>query len=141
MFKNRSDFYMNYENCLERLKREFIQHGRLVVAFDFDNTVFDFHNEGHSYDEIIALLNRWRDYAYFICFSASTPDRYPLMKRYMFENMIPYDTINEGIEGLPNGEVKPYYNILLDDRAGLMESYSLLYDLIGDIENEAITSL
>ena len=43
------DFY-------ERLKQDYLVHKSLFVAFDYDNTVFDYHNQGINYDEIIGLL-------------------------------------------------------------------------------------
>ena len=38
--------------------------------------------------------------------------------------------LSSWFEGMPNGNAKPYYNILLDDRAGLETSYRLLEDLL-----------
>ncbi len=43
------DFY-------NRLKQDYLVHKSLFVAFDYDNTVFDFHNQGINYDEIIEIL-------------------------------------------------------------------------------------
>ena len=42
------DFY-------ERLKKDYQQHKSIFVAYDYDNTVFDYHNQGISYIKIIYL--------------------------------------------------------------------------------------
>ncbi len=43
------DFY-------ERLRKDYLEHKSLFVAYDYDNTVFDYHNQGIKYDKIIELL-------------------------------------------------------------------------------------
>ena len=50
------DYYLDEENAYQRLLNEYQQYGSLVVAFDFDNTVYDFHQQGHSYQDVICLL-------------------------------------------------------------------------------------
>ena len=46
----------NQQACLERLKNEYDKYGKLIVAFDFDNTIYDFHKNGGDYSEVIDLL-------------------------------------------------------------------------------------
>jgi hypothetical protein len=43
------DFYLNPENSKNRLIEEYKTHGSLVVAFDFDDTVYDFHKKRRLY--------------------------------------------------------------------------------------------
>jgi len=122
-----SDFYMEWRNAVRRLVKEWNQHGKIVIAYDFDNTVFDYHNEGHKYDYIINVLRKCKEFgAHLVVFTASPEERYDFIKEYLTENDIPYDSINENpIDGLPEGR-KLYYNILLDDRAGLGEAVMTL---------------
>ena len=35
-----------------RLEEELDTYGKLVIGFDFDNTIFDFHNNGGHYSDI-----------------------------------------------------------------------------------------
>lgn len=44
----------NQQACLDRLKGEYDKYGKLIVAFD--NTIYDFHNNGGDYSEVIELL-------------------------------------------------------------------------------------
>lgn len=129
------DFYLNEQNVYNRLEKEYKQFGKIIIAYDFDDTVHDFHKLGHKYDEIINLLKRWKEYAYFIVYTASKEERYNSIKEYLNSYNIPFDEINENIKlkNIPQGK-KLYYNILLDDRAGLKESYEVLKKLINKIE-------
>lgn len=127
------DPYLNEDRVHDRLVKEFNEHGELIIAYDFDNTISDPRNEGHTYNRIIDLLRRWRGKAKFICFTCRTTDRYVGVMEYLIKNDIPVDRINCGFEGVPNGEHKPYYNAFLDDRSGLCETYNVLNKVLNTI--------
>lgn len=131
-----NDPYLDQDTVYERLLREYREHKSLIIAFDYDDTVFDFHSKGRTYTHVMEALRRWKDKAKFICFTGNTPDKYVDIMKYLLANNIPVDRINEGFEGLPNGTHKPYYNILLDDRAGLSEAYNVLNRVYFTIERE-----
>ena len=134
-----NDHYLCYGNYYGRLKDELNKYGKLVVAYDFDDTVYDFHNKGRSYTNIIELLRRLKnlDIAYLVVYTCSEKERYEEIKNYLIENNIPFDSINElpdEIKGkVPSGN-KLYYNVLLDDRAGLDMPYNALSTLCLNIE-------
>lgn len=126
---------LNY-NFYERLKNDYKTHKRLFVAFDFDNTVFDYHNQGIDYIEIIELLRLCKELDFIlILFTASEGQGLENAKSYLQKKDIPYDLINEN--PIKNTR-KPYYNILLDDRAGLKEAYTHLKKLTDEIRNQKI---
>ena len=133
------DFYLNTENTYERLKQEYYKYGKLVVAVDFDDTIYDFHNKGRKYNCVISLLKKIKPYAYIVIFSASSKERYGEIKEYCSRIGLTIDSINENIAGLnlPKGK-KIYYNILLDDRAGLKESYDILNKLYRKIHSNSL---
>jgi hydroxymethylpyrimidine pyrophosphatase-like HAD family hydrolase len=107
-----------------RLIKEWEQHGKLIVAYDFDGTVHDYHKEGNKYDQVIELLRECKKLGcYLIVFSTSEPERHDFIKNYLDRWDIPYDAVNENMPGLPFKGGKIYYNILLDDRAGLESAY------------------
>lgn len=127
------DYFLNSQNTYKRLMDEFVAHGKLIIAYDFDDTVFDYHNRGESYENVINLLRRLRPYANFIVFTACPKEKEGKIISYLKENKVPYDTINEDI--IPKfGGRKVYYNLLLDDRAGLREVYDLLIRFLDDVE-------
>jgi hypothetical protein len=62
------DFYLNPENSKNRLIEEYKTHGSLVVAFDFDDTVYDFHKKRRLYNDVIDLLKKLKSInCYLIC--------------------------------------------------------------------------
>jgi hypothetical protein len=112
--------FMQPWNVLNRLIKEWKEHGELIIAYDFDNTVYDYHKEGHNYHEVIQLLRECKEYgAYLIVFTAAEDERHDFVKNFLGINDIPWDAINKNKPGLPFKGRKIYYNVLLDDRAGL----------------------
>ena len=129
------DKYLTHVSVVDRLVEEWTTHrDKFIIAFDYDDTVFDYNKSGHTYDKVIGLLHRCQNIgAYFICFSCSQPQRYPEMREYLDSRNIPVDTINgDGPHATRTDDRKPQFNILLDDRAGLSESVFIL-DTVCDI--------
>jgi hypothetical protein len=127
MLDKNMDPYLNDLNCAKRLVTEWVKHKSIIIAYDYDNTVFDYHGLGYKFDGIISILRECKEYeAKFIVFSCSPTERHGEMKDYLNENNIPFDKINENIIELHGGEGKLFYNILLDDRAGLKTAITIL---------------
>lgn len=138
MEKYINDPFVNKENAKMRLRSEFKKYGKLIIAFDFDYTVHNYRQEDtYTYDTVIALLREWRPYAHFIVFTASPEERYPCIEQYLNQNSIPFDKINEDILER-NYTRKIYYNVFLDDRAGLGETVEILSELLDEIKNGAL---
>lgn len=131
---NFPDHYLQPEASFQRLLDEYRRYGSLVVAFDFDNTVFDFHGKGHSYPTVIDLLRRLNQAGcYLICFTAS--ENLAFVRAYLTEKGIPFHSINENppfFTGPPSSKI--YYNVLLDDRAGLRQVFDELTRLLSYLE-------
>lgn len=126
----------NEETCINRLLKEYSKHNKLIIAFDFDNTIFDFHNNGGDYSEVIELLKDCSDMNMTMVLFTCDDDNDILKDKVEFcnKNEIWVDYINES--PVYNTK-KPYYNILLDDRAGLNEAYSILYKVINVIKENS----
>jgi hydroxymethylpyrimidine pyrophosphatase-like HAD family hydrolase len=122
--ENYTHHYLNPNNVVERLVIEWKKYGKLVIAYDFDNTVYDYHKQGHIYDEVIQLLREChKQGAFLTVFTACADEKFPWIKEFLTENNIPFDAINESPDYIPFSGRKIYYNILLDDRAGLQSAY------------------
>ena len=64
------DYYLNSDNSFERLLDEYQKYKTLVVAFDFDDTVYDFHKKGRLYSDVINLLRALKEInCYLICWT------------------------------------------------------------------------
>lgn len=125
----------NQQACLERLKNEYNKYGKLIVAFDFDNTIYDFHKNEGDYSEVIDLLKECIKLEFdLILFTVDEdPDKVSEKVRWLVSNDLwsyksSHFFVNTG--PLFSGSRKPYYNILLDDRAGLEESYNILKQVV-----------
>jgi hydroxymethylpyrimidine pyrophosphatase-like HAD family hydrolase len=128
------DPYLHNNICIDRLIQEHKKYGRLIVAYDFDSTVYDYHKQGYKYDRVIELLRVCRQLGfYLIVFTCNNGDRYAEMINYLNENKIPFDSINKNADFVPFKNNKIYYNILLDDRAGLASAYQQLNAVVDHI--------
>lgn len=126
-------FEFDYYN---RLREDYLTHGSLFVAFDYDNTVSDYHSKGINYQKIIDLLKNCKSFGFtMILFTANEGEKLQNVTDDLNNREIPFDYINEN--PIQNTR-KPYYNILLDDRAGLQEAYSQLKKLVDEIRDKKI---
>lgn len=125
------DYFLDDSNIITRLVNEWNKHGELIIAYDYDSTVFDYGDKGRKFNDVISLLQKCKMVgAKFIVFTCCGEEKYESIKKYLINNNIPFDKINENIEGLDFGGRKIYYNILLDDRAGLSSAYNCLLKAI-----------
>lgn len=45
--------FFNTREAAKRLAAEWREHGKIIISLDFDGTVYDFHNRGDQYSEVI----------------------------------------------------------------------------------------
>ena len=129
--------YFNANNCTIRLLDDYKRHGNLIVAFDFDNTIYDYHEIGCTFNDVICLLKECSELGFtMVLFTANEEkEKLDFCKEYCLKNGIRVDYINES----PIMKTrKPYYNILLDDRAGLESAYKTLKAVVSNIKSEYI---
>ncbi len=127
--------FLNDTACVFRLVDEHKKYGKIVVAYDFDNTIFDYHSKGHDYSELIEIIKVAHNIGcYLICFTAEKDEE--VVSSFLINNQIPYDSINENPPFFKSDARKIYFNLLLDDRAGLSSAYNQLKDFIHIIINK-----
>lgn len=123
----KDDHFHHEINVVDRLVDEWRKHGKLIIAYDFDGTVHDFHKKGHTYTKTIALIRRCREIgAHLIVYTCRPKEQHDEVIKYLNENDIPFDKVNEDMDFITFGGGKIYYNHLLDDRAGLPSAYRTL---------------
>lgn len=128
--------HFNATNSTIRLINDYRKHGNLIVAFDFDNTIFNYHNvEGRYFFDVPNLLTECSKLGFImVLFTCNEDeDKLSLIRDYCSNSGIRIDYINES--PVMNTR-KPYYNILLDDRAGLEEAYGILKFVVETIKEE-----
>lgn len=131
------DYYLSEENCYQRLKSEFQKYGKLIFCVDFDDTIYDFHKLGRSYDDIINLLHRWEKYSKVVILTGNGDDKYDVIEKYLSEKQITYRGINCD-SSVSFGGRKTYGNVYIDDRGGLPSVYRILNRLITEIEEGTV---
>lgn len=132
------DRFINYVRCSDRLIKVYEEHGQIILACDFDHTIFDWNGVGDTYPTVEQLLKDVRPYAKIIIYTCRPKKQYGMIKEYMESRGLPYDTINEPIVRLADddGGSKLYYNHLLDDKAGLYSAVVILRDFINMIKRK-----
>jgi len=107
---------------VERLVNEWIQYDKIVLAVDFDDTIFHWRHTSKARCAEILDLVKWCQTvgAYIMIHTSSDKDRYDEIREYCASKGLKIDTINSNPILLPFGrEGKPYYNWQLCDRSGL----------------------
>ena len=132
------DFYLYEENCYQRLEDEFKKYGKLIFCVDFDDTIYDFHKLGRTYDYVIKLLKRWEPYSEVIIFTGNGEENYPMIEEYLNQIGLKYRGINCDSSVVVGGR-KVYANVYIDDRGGLPTVYDILSKLINKIEIGEVT--
>lgn len=125
--------YYTTRACVDRLITEYRKHPKLIIAVDHDDTVFDFHKKGYNYITVISLVRKCKELGFYITVFTGTPAEKWCEIHDYWDNVlkIPFDSINRNPISLPFGnDGKIYYNILLDDRAGLGQSVEILTELV-----------
>ena len=131
------DFYLNPANSSNRLIEEYKKYGTLVVAFDFDDTVYDFHKKGRIYNDVIQLLQELKAMnCYLICWTGQEDEDF--VRTYLHENKIPFDAFNENPPFHKSTSKKVYANAYLDDRAGLKQVFDELKNLVLSVKTKSI---
>jgi hydroxymethylpyrimidine pyrophosphatase-like HAD family hydrolase len=129
------DFYLNTDNSSQRLLEEYRKYGTLVVAFDFDDTVYDFHKKGRLYKNVIKLLQDLKSInCYLICWTGQENEEF--VKGYLNEKNIPFDCFNENPPFHKSTSRKIYANAYLDDRAGLKQVFDELNKLVQTVKTK-----
>lgn len=123
-----TDPYFNTRRCIERLYAQYLRNPRLIIAVDFDDTLFDFHKTDATYPEVIRLLKRCNELDFYVVvFTSSANARHSEIRAYIDSLGIKIAGINTNPIPLPYGnEGKIFFNLLIDDRAGLGQACEIL---------------
>lgn len=125
-----TDRYLQDQHCIDRLLNEWEKYGSIIVAYEFDDVVYDYHGKSDKHDNVIALLRKAKKLGcHLAVFSCSESSRVPFIQKYLTDNDIPFDTINEMPSFLNFDCRKIYYNHLLDSRSSLSAAYAILNEV------------
>lgn len=138
------DEFLKPNAQFKRLWDEYHKYNELIIAADFDSTLYDFHKNGETYEMMSQLIRDLYDLnCHIIIWTANKNTEF--IKQYLADNNIPYHSINEespaGIKFLYNSDCsliprKLYANAYLDDRGGLDQAYKELELLVWLLKNK-----
>lgn len=124
------DEFLIPDASYNRLIKEYKQYNSLIICVDFDNTIFDYHGHGATYKQVQQLVRDLKSINCEIIIWTGNQDLH-MVKKYLADNEIPYDLINEDSDiakkhlhkaGHPVPR-KVFANCYLDDRGGLLQCY------------------
>jgi len=117
------------ETYINRLYQEWLQHGKIIISADWDDTVkyWGLDNKEDVERTIKLLQEAHYTGAYIVIFTASDVSRFEEIQKHCEELKIPISSINKNPIELPYGHNgKIYYNINLCDRSGLTQALDIL---------------
>ena len=134
------DKYLQPNSAYERLWTEYNKYGSLICAIDFDDTLYDFHKVGNSYEMLRQLVRDLKEIGCYIIIWTGNQNTV-FVSNFLVENNIPFDSINDEApisKKLLNGKFprKVYANVYIDDRAGLFQVYQDLTSLVYAVKNK-----
>lgn len=122
-------FVQDNKLATSRLIKEYEAHNNIIIGVDFDDTLFDTHDRKLQHISfLVGLLSQLqKDFNCTLCVWTANVDE-QLVRSTWATLGLTIDYYNESPLKKFN-KVKPYFNILLDDRAGLDSAFRTLYSL------------
>lgn len=132
------DFYLEEQNAINRLVEEYKKFKSIIIALDFDDTIYDFWGKGRKYDCVINLVRRCVDNLGCKVVIYTCNKDHALILDYCKKIDLKIEGINKQLIPIFEGSGKLYYNVLVDDRAGLRSAYNELFHMYLTIMEESV---
>lgn len=136
MIEELTDPYFSTNKCIDRLKEQYDLHKKLIIGFDFDDTIFDFHKKGYTYDRVITLLKKCNALRFPLVMISCKETQEQLDDNCFICKQIDIKVDYVNCSPVMPKASKPFVNILLDDKAGLRQAYDILNTVVTLIEGE-----
>lgn len=90
------DPYLDNNLCVDRLVENWKQHGKIIIAFDFDNTIYDYYGKNYTYSKVIDLLKECKNMGcILILCTCCDESKFEFMRNECEKVGISIDYINE----------------------------------------------
>ena len=126
------DTFFDVDKLTESLINDYRKYGKIIIAYDFDDTVFPSKPDYHC-KNVVKLLQLCTE---MICYTArSTEKMLDEVRKELKRNRIRFDAINDNIPRIKQ-EVeitcpsKVMFGVFLDNRAGLESAYKALLNFL-----------
>lgn len=131
--------FYNSEYLVKDLIRRYYELGTVIVAVDFDDTIFNYRKDPtKDFKPVHDLLIRAKQLGFkLVIYTARNSSRWDEVIHFCNSINLEIDGLNEDVvELIEPTSGKIYYNILLDDKAGLWEACNVLSKVVSHIEYE-----
>jgi hypothetical protein len=104
------------------------KHYSIIIAVDFDDTIYNYSGQDFDVDYVIDLIKQCQLElgAKVILFTCRENELLEAALKYCSEKDLYIDRANTSLENYEYPSRKPFYNILLDDKACLPEACAAL---------------
>lgn len=125
-------------NLLDKLKAVHEQYGKIIVAFDFDDTLFPYgmYGDEATISDVQHLARRCfmtgQTVMLFTCREGHLLDSALF---YCEQNGMFFEHVNENPLATFTSR-KPFFNILIDDKAGIKEASKILEEYLDWVEQK-----
>lgn len=131
---------LQFPNLLDRLIDAHTKYGSIIIAVDYDDTIFDYTAPNNTGDYVFNLVLKCKQLAksrviLFTCREGLALDAAISSAK---GKGLTFDAVNENLPEVVLGYVtrKPFYNVLLDDRSGLKETCEVLERFLEKVKND-----
>jgi len=124
---------------LEQLKAVYEKHGNIIIGVDFDDTVFPFNRSDANIircAEVVKILKKVKSISTICLFSVADAQSLVYKEHIMDLYGIKPQYVNESPMQNWGKCTKPYFNIQLDDKAGLNATLATLTEFYNHFDNE-----
>ena len=128
-----ADPYCDPYRAIERLYAEYVKHGNLIIGVDFDDTIYDCHANGYEFPTTIDALKEAQALGCKLCVWTANADK-ALVHSVWADLGLTINYYNESPIKFHDDQVKPYFKLLLDGRAGLGDALDSLIMVIERIK-------
>ena len=130
--------FFDIDERVEELLTQYKKHQAIIVAVDFDDTVYNYRGD-KDFSPVHDLLRRCEKLGFKIVVYTVRNKRHSAFITEFYNDIdVKFDAINDHVVKLKDhpadDKSKIYYNVFLDDKAGLMEAFLILKEAVEIIE-------
>lgn len=122
---------------VKKLIDQYVKHGSLIVAVDFDDTVYPFSEELSDLEYVREVVRKAKSQGHKLLLLTCRDKYEGQVKRFLTAHGIEVDYFNEVTvsgEGWGGEGSKPFYSWFLDDKASLYMSTYILDRALDEIQ-------
>lgn len=126
--------FFDVEDTVESLVKRYYHYGSLILAVDFDETIHNSYSDPKKdFTPVHELIREAAKLNFqIVIYTARNEKHFGFIEEFCKEHDLPFThPVNKEVCELPEPTCgKIYYNIFLDDKAGLGQAAEILYKVI-----------